>query len=168
MTSSLTSSAVIGFAALWHDSKLRNFVHRLAVRHGGSLEDIEDMEGEAWARVSQLSAQSGVEACKKAASQGIWTEYQRNRRRGIREESVNSNSESREIGHGRMKGKYAGMRQLSTACRGLHGTLCTAILTFEVACAMEQDNVLWLAGEEYESLRQAAEAEEKDGIRNEE
>ena len=60
------------------------------------------------------------------------------------------------------------MRQVSPSCRGVHGTLCTAILTFEVACAMEQDNPLWLAGDEYESLRHAAEAEEKDGTRAEE
>lgn len=161
----LTASAT--FADLWHDSKLRGMIHRLACKHGGSIEDIEDAEGEAWARLSRLPMGMGVEEYRREARRGIYSEY--HRRHSIEKmEICNGIDERQDISHGRMRGRYAGTKILARPCRGAHGTLCTAILTFEIAAAMEHENSLWLGGEEYERLRAAADAEADDGLAPEE
>lgn len=63
------------------------------------------------------------------------------------------------INYAEFKERRAGSFLLRTPCRGAHGTVLMSILTFEIAVAMQHENVNWLGSAEYWDMRNKAEEE---------
>lgn len=157
--------ASVDFSTIWHNKDLRKYIHNVAKSNGGTPEDVEDMESEAWARLSRMRFDLPVSEYKREAYRGIESERRQQYLKRASETQIDileicpGEVESLNFFRARARGRYAGQGLLTKACRGIHGTICSFMLTFEISIALQNQNTDWLGSEEYWNLRNEADAE---------